>query len=153
VREPQGAASGAGDWMSKSDRTDQDGANQDSRVSAIIPQAMAVLALFLCVLLMSCAGGSSLGAPTCPPSNSNTVTITAAGVSAKELSVEPRTRVLFLNSDSRRHGMRSDPHPQHDCTEINSVGSLTPGQSCGTGNRVAGRTRGFHDQTNLTIPA
>ena len=108
---------------------------------------MAVLALMLCLLLASCGGGGSPAPPgPSPPSNPNTFTITAAGVTPKELTVAPGTRVLFLNSDNRRHEMTSDPHPEHtDCTEINSVGALSPGQGRETGNLVDVRTCGFHD--------
>jgi plastocyanin len=106
---------------------------------------MRLLALLLCLLLVSCGGGSS-SPPGPSPSNPNTFTITAAGVSPKELTVPPGTRVLFLNSDSRRHEMTSDPHPEHsDCTEINAVGVLNPGQGRETGNLVDVRTCGFHD--------
>jgi len=108
---------------------------------------MAVLALMLCLLLASCGGGGSPAPPgPSPPSNPNTFTITAAGVTPKELTVAPGTRVLFVNSDNRRHEMTSDPHPEHtDCTEINSVGALSPGQGRETGNLVDVRTCGFHD--------
>jgi len=108
---------------------------------------MVFVALMLCLLLASCGGGGSPAPPgPSPPSNPNTFTITAAGVTPKELTVAPGTRVLFLNSDNRRHEMTSDPHPEHtDCTEINSVGALSPGQGRETGNLVDVRTCGFHD--------
>ena len=108
---------------------------------------MVFVALMLCLLLASCGGGGSPAPPgPSPPSNPNTFTITAAGVTPKELMVAPGTRVLFLNSDNRRHEMTSDPHPEHtDCTEINSVGALSPGQGRETGNLVDVRTCGFHD--------
>jgi plastocyanin len=62
------------------------------------------------------------------------------------LTVSPGTRVLFVNSDSRRHDMTSDQHPDHqDCPEINQVGLLLPNQSRETGNLVTVRTCGFHD--------
>lgn len=110
---------------------------------------MALLALFLCLLLVSCGGGSSPGGPSPPPSNPNMMTITSAGVSPKELTVPPGTQVLFRNTDARRHDMTSDPHPEHsDCPEINSVGVLSPGQSRETANLTAIRTCGFHDHEN-----
>lgn len=60
--------------------------------------------------------------------------------------MSPGTRVLFVNSHSRRHDMTSDPHPDHlDCPELNQVGLLNPGQSRESGNLVAVRTCGFHD--------
>jgi hypothetical protein len=109
---------------------------------------MAILALLLCLLLASCGGGTPPTTPT-PPSNPNTFTLTSTGVSPKEMTVAPGTRVLFVNNDSRRHDMASDPHPEHqDCPEINAVGVLQPGQSRETGNLVMVRTCGFHDHDN-----
>jgi plastocyanin len=117
---------------------------------------MAVLVLFLCLLLVSC-GGASSPPPAPSPSNPNTITITGAGVSPKELTVPPGTRVLFLNSDTRRHEMTSDPHLEHsDCPEFNPVGALNPGQGRETGNLVDVRTcllAGSTTTANLTIPA
>lgn len=107
--------------------------------------------------LASCGGGSS-STPTTPtpPTVTTTITITAAGVSPKDIQVSPGARVTFVNNDTRTHNMTSNPHPEHtDCTEINQVGLLTPGQSRQTGNLNAVRTCGFHDHdlpavTNLT---
>jgi plastocyanin len=97
------------------------------------------------VLLTSC-GGSPATSPTPTPSNPNTFTITAAGVSPKEYTVAPGTRVLFVNNDSRRHDMASDPHPEHsDCRELDPVGGLSPGQSRETENLNTVKTCGFHD--------
>jgi hypothetical protein len=57
--------------------------------------------------------------------------------------------VLFVNSDTRSHSMNSDPHPDHtDCTEINQVGFINPGQTKETGNLNTVRTCGFHDHDN-----
>jgi len=110
---------------------------------------VAILVLVLVLLLASCGGGTS--APTTPtnPSNPYTFTLTSSGVSPKQLMVPPGTRVLFVNQDARRHDVASDPHPEHtDCTEINSVGVLTTGQSHETDNLIAAKTCGFHDHDN-----
>ena len=110
---------------------------------------MAILVVILLLLLTSCSGGSST--PTTPsnPSNPYTFTLTPSGVSPKELTVPLGTRVLFVNQDARAHDVASDPHPEHtDCTDINSVGLLTPGQSRETGNLVVAKTCGFHDHDN-----
>jgi plastocyanin len=104
--------------------------------------------LFGGALLLAAGGcGSSTPAPSPNPSNPFTITISTGGiVSPKTLTVSPGTRVLFVNSHSRRHDMTSDPHPDHlDCPELNQVGVLNPGQSRETGNLVAVRTCGFHD--------
>src|ERR671919_1398973 len=99
------------------------------------------------LLLAGCGGGGGGTNPSPnPPANPNTFTITSAGVSPRELTVAPGTRVLFVNNDARRHDMGSDPHPEHtDCPEINAVGVLTPGQSRETANLNTVRTCGFHD--------
>lgn len=117
-----------------------------------------LLLVSACVLLSSCGGGGGGGTnptPTPTPNNPNTFTISSSGVSPRELVVSPGTRVLFVNSDSRRHDMGSDPHPEHsDCPEINAVGILQPGQSRETGNLNTVRTCGFHDHdlpTNTTL--
>ena len=96
-------------------------------------------------MLAACGGGSPPTTPP-PPSNPYVFTITTAGINPRELTVPPGTRVLFVNNDSRRRNMTSDPHPEHDiCPEINNVGLLNQGQMRETGNLVVVRTCGFHD--------
>lgn len=112
---------------------------------------MRAILLLICALLAACGGGSSPASPSPPPaSNPYTITIGANGVvTPVELIVPPGTRVLFVNNDSRRHDMSSDPHPDHtDCPEINQVGALNPGASRETGNLNTLRTCGFHDHDN-----
>jgi hypothetical protein len=99
------------------------------------------------VLLAACSSDSTTP-PTTPPNSGNQfrITITTAGVDPKELTVPQGTRVLFVNNDSRRRNMTSDPHPEHDqCPELNVVGYLNTGQSKETGNLNTVRTCGFHD--------
>lgn len=111
---------------------------------------MAILAVLLCVLFAACGGSSPAAPSTPPPTNPYTITIGASGaVGPAELIVPPGTRVLFVNGDSRRHDMTSDPHPDHtDCPEINQVGTLNAGASRETGNLNTVRTCGFHDHDN-----
>lgn len=100
------------------------------------------------VLTVGACGGGYDSPPTTPPSANNPfrITITTAGASPKEVVVPPGTRVLFINNDTRRRNMTSDPHPEHDeCTEINAVGFLNTGQSKETANLNTVRTCGFHD--------
>jgi plastocyanin len=103
----------------------------------------------LAVASLSCGGsdGSSNPPPTNPTPNPYTVTISGSGiVGPKELTVPPGSRVLFVNSHSRRHDMTSDPHPEHnDCPQLNKVGVLNPGQSGESENLVTVRTCGYHD--------
>jgi plastocyanin len=103
-----------------------------------------------CVALCASCGGSSGPTSPSPPSNPHRITISSNGaVGPTELVVPPGTRVLFINNDSRRHDVTSDPHPDHNlCPEINQVGLLQPGQMRETGNLVAVRTCGFHDHEN-----
>jgi plastocyanin len=98
------------------------------------------------VLVAACSSDSA--PPTTPPNSNNQfrITITPVGAEPKELTVPQGTRVLFVNNDSRRRNMTSDPHPEHDlCPELNVVGFLNTGQSKETGNLNAVRTCGFHD--------
>jgi plastocyanin len=82
--------------------------------------------------------------PSTPPCA--TITIAANVASPKAVTISPGCQVLFVNSDSIRHNMVSDPHPEHtDCPPINSVGSLNPGQERRTGNLNTVGTCGFHD--------
>lgn len=121
---------------------DNPGVTPSQPIRAVLRAGIAALAG---VLSLSCGGSST---PTEPvnPVLTNTITITAAGVSPKDIQITPGTRVLFMNSDSRAHNMASDPHPEHtDCTEINQIGLLAPGQSRETGNLNAVRTCRFHD--------
>ena len=102
-------------------------------------------ALGVLAVLPACGGGSTPTNPP-PPSNPYVFTITTAGINPKELTVPPGTRVLFVNNDTRRRNMTSDPHPEHDiCPEINNVGLLNQNQMRETGNLVVVRTCGFHD--------
>jgi plastocyanin len=101
----------------------------------------------LALASLSCGGSDSSSPPTTPTTNPYTVTISGSAiVGPKELTVPPGSRVLFVNSHSRRHDVTSDPHPDHlDCPELNQVGVLNAGQSRESGNLVTVRTCGYHD--------
>jgi hypothetical protein len=109
-----------------------------------------ILAGVALTVSISCGGGGNPTTPSPTPDSPYRITISASGaVGPTELVVPPGTRVLFINNDSRRHDMTSDPHPDHDqCREINQVGLLQSGQMRETGNLVAVRTCGFHDHEN-----
>ncbi len=101
------------------------------------------LSVTLLLVLVAC---SNQAAPSSPPVQTTTITMTSAGVSPKNVLVTLGQRVLFVNNDGRSHNMTSDPHPDHgDCPELNQVGFLSPGQSRETGNLVVARVCGFHD--------
>jgi hypothetical protein len=109
---------------------------------------VAILVLIFVLLLGSCGGGHSTPPAPTNPSNPYTFTLTSTGVSPKELTVPLGTQVLFVNRDSRRHDIASDPHPEHtDCDELNR-GALAAGESRETLNLVTARTCGFHDHDN-----
>jgi hypothetical protein len=108
----------------------------------------------LAIVIAASASGCDDGAtpPAGPGPNPFTITISSGGVvSPRELTVPPGSRVLIVNSHSRRHDMTSDPHPDHlDCPELNQIGVLNPGQSRESGNLVTVRTCGFHDHDDPT---
>lgn len=107
------------------------------------------MAMLAALGVAGCGGSSSSSPvmPTSPTTGGPTMTISAgSGVSPKEVTVPPGTRVLFVNRDVRSRQMSSDPHPSHeDCPEINQVGFLRPNETKETGNLNTVRTCGFHD--------
>jgi plastocyanin len=120
--------------------------------------------IVVCAALMcgACGGGSSPPAPSPnggsggsgggTTSGGTTFTITSSGVSPKTLTVPAGTQVTFINNDNTNHDMNSDPHPEHtQCTEINNVGFLNPGQSRQTSAMRAARTCGFHDHNQPSV--
>ena len=105
-------------------------------------------------LAFACGGSSSSSTSPSPTtctasSTSTTITIANRAVCPQNITVPRGTQVTFVNQDSVRHQMDSDPHPEHtDCPEINQVGNLEPGQSRQTGNLNIARRCGFHDHLN-----
>jgi plastocyanin len=96
--------------------------------------------------------GPSTGSTCTASSTSTTITISNNAVCPQNITVPRGTQVTFVNSDSRTHEMTSDPHPEHsDCTEINAVGNLVPGQSRQTSNLVIARRCGFHDHIAFDV--
>ncbi len=84
-----------------------------------------------------------------PPPLTAEVTITAAGVAPKEVTVAKGGRVTFVNSDSRVHDVYSDPdHLGTDCPSINQAGFLLAGQRRETGPLTVARDCGYHDHLN-----
>jgi hypothetical protein len=109
--------------------------------------------------LIAAAAACALSCKAAPPAPSGSpgdplkITITATGVSPKNIEVPVGSRVLFINNDVRTHYMHSDPHPdQTDCPELNQVGVLAPSQRRETGNLVAPRVCGYHDHNLFTDP-
>ncbi len=119
--------------------------------------------ILVAILAAGCGGGSNddggggggpigPGGGGTPPVATTTITITSAGVSPKNITVAPGSRVTFINNDSRSHEMSSDPHPDHgDCPPIEQVGFLSPGQTKQTGNLTVTRTCGFHDHNQPDV--
>lgn len=100
------------------------------------------------LLAISACGGSPSG-----PTPDVTITVTASGVTPREVRVAAGGRVTFLNNDTRPHAMSSDPIQTHtDCPPMNDVGFLNPGQSRTTGALNVKGTCGFHDHTNESDP-
>ena len=117
------------------------------------------LTLAAVVQLAACGGSSTSTGSSSPPTTPNTtltpglptVTITATGVSPKQLEIAVGSRVAFTNNDSIPHEMDSDPHPTHgDCPPINEVSALPSGQSRQTDIFTVARSCGYHDHGQST---
>ena len=79
-----------------------------------------------------------------------TVTITAAGVSAKGVNVAVGQTVTFVNNDTRAHEIASNPHPQHGtCPSIEAgLGTINAGQTKVTHAFANAGTCSYHDHLN-----
>jgi len=103
------------------------------------------IVLLLIVVFSGCSSSPSA------PSAAATITITAAGVSAKEVRIKAWNYVTFVNSDSRPHAIASDPVDLHtQCPPLNRVGLLQPGESRDTGTLNLPGVCGFHDHNNTS---
>lgn len=90
--------------------------------------------------------------PTSPPPPPLTalITITATGMSPKEVTVAKGGVVTFVNNDARGHDIFSDPdHLGTDCPAINVAGFLLAGQRRDTGPLAIARRCGYHDHLNV----
>jgi plastocyanin len=114
-----------------------------------IPRSLA--ALVLAAAAAGCGSTSEPAAPTAPsapatPAGPPTITITSAGVSPKEVTIESGGRVIFVNNDRIPHDVAGGPDlTSHECPEIDEVGFLTPGRSGQTAPLT--RTCDFHDHS------
>ena len=110
------------------------------------------LALALACAFAACGGSDS---PTSPGGGggggndgaiAQTITITSAGVSPRDVTISAGQRVQFVNNDTQAHTINSDPHPEHtNCPPINDVGFIAVGVTRATSNMNTVRTCGFHD--------
>src|SRR5262245_52818383 len=103
-------------------------------------------ALALTALLFACVScGDDETSPTPNPTDA-TITITAAGVNPKSVTINAGGRITWVNNDTVQHQPSSNPHPQHtDCPGLSVNGPLNPGQSAQTAALTTVRTCGFHD--------
>jgi plastocyanin len=99
------------------------------------------LAVLMLPLIAAC--GSSPSAPGDPEA---IITITASGISPKEVRIKAWNSVRFVNDDTRAHTIVSDPIDLHtQCPPLNRIGTLQPGQSRDTGTLNLTGACGFHD--------
>src|SRR5262245_37712641 len=118
--------------------------------------ALSIVTAAAFAFAVAACGSSSSGTPPSPTLSCSSVppaTVLIANNAAcpQALTVTRGTQVTFINNDTRAHEMNSDPHPEHsDCTELNQVGHLEPGQQRQSGNLNTPRRCGFHDHINDT---
>ncbi|HEY2431028.1 MAG TPA: hypothetical protein VGI12_00030 [Vicinamibacterales bacterium] len=95
--------------------------------------------------------GSGPASPDTPADA--TVTISATGVTPKEVHIKAWGHVQFVNNDAKPHQITSDPVQIHtDCPGVNEVGVLGTGGSGQTGALNLVRTCGYHDHIDEFNP-
>jgi plastocyanin len=103
----------------------------------------------LALSIVSCVAAASCNSPL-SPSSAATITITATGLTPKDVRIKAWHHVTFVNNDSRPHNIVSDPVNFHtDCPQINEVGYLPPGSTRETRTLNLTGVCGFHDHLNL----
>jgi plastocyanin len=127
-----------------------------------VPNICRALLVVAAAAAGSCGGGGGgSNAPTTPstPStggNTGTTVITIlpdGTMNPKEVRIDVRQQVRFVNQDTRAHQPQSNPHLVHtDCPALNAVGVLQPGDSRTTGAFDVEKVCGFHDHMNPDSP-
>jgi hypothetical protein len=104
-----------------------------------VPNICRALLVVAAAAAGSCGGGGGgSNAPTMNP---------------KEVRIDVRQQVRFVNQDTRAHQPQSNPHLVHtDCPALNAVGVLQPGDSRMTGAFDVEKVCGFHDHMNPDSP-
>lgn len=93
---------------------------------------------------------SGCGDSATGPTPDATITITAAGISPKEVRLKAWNQVTFVNNDTQAHNIVSDPVNDHtQCPASNNVGYLPAGATRQTLTLIGG-VCGFHDHLNQT---
>lgn len=115
---------------------------------------------FVAAVSLGCGSGSSTSpspppqAPPLDPIPPFSITVTSAGVSPAELTIQVGSRVRFVNRDDQSHEFAGGPDPSRpDCREIDRAGFLAPGQSRDTGVFEVAHTCVYHDHFRVGIPA
>jgi plastocyanin len=112
------------------------------------------LVAVLAIAFAACGSGG--GSPTSPAGDDGpiaaTIVIDATGnVTPKDVTVPVGSRVTFTNNHNTLHQMASDPHPEHTlCPSLNTVGTLSPGQSRTSSNLNTPMVCTYHDHINDT---
>ena len=115
-----------------------------------------------CVLaVISGCGGSSPVTPSPPQQPEGpgappppAITVTASGVSPRELIIDVGSRVRFINQDTQQHYFGGGPDPTRpDCPQIDRAGPIASGQSRDTFVFETARTCQYHDHFHLGVPA
>jgi hypothetical protein len=92
------------------------------------------------LVLVTCNGATAPGR-----SGETIVRFTNTGVTPRDVSVNQRSRLTFVNDDTREHRPASDPHPEHTlCAEFN-LRTLKPGDRVQTQELQRARDCRFHD--------
>ena len=121
---------------------------------------MVLIAVAAALVAAGCGSSNSAPSGANDGTIAATLTITAAGISPKSVTVPVGSRVTITNNDNKSHDMESNPHPEHtDCPALN-VGTLTASQSRTSQNLTTARSCGMHDhndpfntawQTTITV--
>jgi hypothetical protein len=122
-----------------------------------------LLVIFCLAPLTACSGAASR-APNSPtpavdpappsPSGPPSITVTASGLSPREVTIVVGGTVRLVNGDSRTHDLMGGLDPSRpECPEIANAGFLAPGQSREAGPFATAQVCNFHSHAFTGVAA
>ncbi len=136
---------------------------EHATIAGRLVKALSGPTVVACLMVAGACGGGGTSpsapsptAPTTTTTNASAAVTISVGTSVdpNNVRIEVGQSVRFVNNDTQRHDLRSDPHPTHgSCPEIDRSGTLQPGGSVIVGPFNNVMSCQYHDHDTPTNTA